>query len=186
MRNGGEDKKKYLLNSQHIPSPIWGPFTYGISLHPQSTPNLILLLPLHGWGHTTVKPLARPHKSQSQNSNSDLPDFMPISFKFTRQKNVKMNRASPNLSLLLVTFQKTNLHLSSSNYNKFPKIPVYSKDFQGGVIMPQVTLSIFRDTNDCHKEKELLASGAEARDAVKCPTKHTTAPATMIIQPKCQ
>lgn len=123
-----------------------------------------------------MKSPARPHKSQSQNANSDLPDFMPISFKFTRRKNVKMNRASPNLSLLLVTFQKTNLHLSSSSYNKFPKIPVYSKDFQGGVIMPQGTLSMFRDTNGCHKEKELLASGAEARDAFKCPTVHTTAP----------
>lgn len=50
--------------------------------------------------------------------------------------------------------------------------------------MPQGTLSMFRDTNGCHKEKELLASGAEARDAFKCPTMHTTAPATMIIQPK--
>lgn len=49
--------------------------------------------------------------------------------------------------------------------------------------MPQGTLSMFRDTNGCHKE-ELLAPGAEARDAFKCPTMHTTAPDTMIIQPK--
>lgn len=87
-----------------------------------------------------------------------------------------MNTASENSSSLLVTFQKTNSYVSSSCCNTFPKIPVYSKYFLPGVIMPPGDTVNVRDSNGCHKEQELPASEAEARDLAKYATMPSTAP----------